>query len=83
MLINFHELFNEGKERISIESLPTGESANARVTLKNTNYREGKPRRARVHTFHVHVGAEKRYFTVFISVRLHTLEKCLSILQDN
>lgn len=80
MLINFHELFDEGEECIPIECLPAGGSANMKVTLKDISYREGKPRRTRVHTLHVHVGAEECYFTVFISVRLHALEKCLGIL---
>ena len=47
-----------------------------------TSYRESDPGGARVHTFHIHIGSEERHFAVFITVRLHTLEKCLGIVQD-
>lgn len=51
--------------------------------LKDVSYRESKPRSARVHTLHIHVGSEERYFAVFILVSFHTLKKCLGILQNN
>ena len=54
-----------------------------KVALKDISYRESEPRRARVHTFHVHVGSEECYFAVFILVRFHTLKKCLGILQND
>ena len=82
MFIDFHELFNEGEERVTVECLPTDESTEDQVVLEGINYRESKSGGARVHTLHIHVGSEERYFTVFISVRLHTLEECLGIVQN-
>lgn len=53
------------------------------VTFGDISYRKGKPSGACVHTLRVHVGSEEHYFTVLISVRFQTLEKCLSILQND
>jgi len=53
------------------------------IALKDISYRESKPRSARVHTSHIHVGSEERYFAVFILVSFHTLKKCLGILQND
>lgn len=83
MLIDFHELLDKGEERIPVECLLMGRSAEARVAFEDIIYRESKPRSTGVHTFHVHVRSEERHFTVFVSVSLHTLEKCLGILQNN
>jgi len=82
MFINFHELFNEGEERIPVECLPRNGSTKVRVALEGISYRKSKPGGTRVHALHIHVGSEERYFTVFIAVRLHTLEQCLGIVQD-
>jgi len=82
MFVYFHELFNEGEERISVKSLPRNESTEVQVALEGINYRESKSGGARVHTLHIHVGSEERYFTVFISVGLHTLEKRLCVVQN-
>ena len=82
MFIDFHELFNEGEECIPVECLPRSGSTEVQATLEEINYRESNSGGTRVHTLHIHVGSEERYFTVFISVRLHTLEKGLGIMQN-
>jgi len=82
MLIEFHELFDETEKRIPVESLSTNGLAKVQVYLEVVIYRESEPRGACVHAFHIHVGSEERYFTVFISVRLHTLEECLGVVQN-
>ena len=83
MLINFYELLDESKECISVECLPTNWSAETKVGFEDIGYRESKPRGTGIHTFHVHVRSKERYFTVLILIRLHTLEKRLSILENN
>jgi len=82
MFINFHELLDESEEGISVECLPRDGSTSTKVqvALNGTSYRESEPGGARVHTLHIHVRSEERYFTVFVSIRLHTLEKCLCIV---
>lgn len=82
MFIDFHELFNESEERIPVKCLPRNGSMQVQVALEGINHRESKSRGARVHTLHIHIRSEERYFTVFISVRFHTLEKCLGIVQN-
>jgi len=81
-LIEFHKLFDEGEKRISVECLSTNGLAKVQVAPKGISYRESKPGGARIHTFHIHVGSEECYFVVLVSVRLHTLEKCLGIMQN-
>ena len=75
MFLNFHELLNKGEKRIPVERLSVNGLAKARVVFKDMSYRESNPGGARVHTLHIHVGSEERYFAIFITVRLHTLEK--------
>jgi len=82
VLIEFHEVFDEGEKRIPIEPLSVDWLVKVQAALEGVIYRESKPRSTCVHAFHIHVGSEERYFTVFISVRLHALEKRLSIVQN-
>lgn len=82
VLINSHQLFDEGQECIPVEGLPQNESAGVQAVLEGVSYRKGKSRGARVHTFHIHFGSKERYFAVLVSVSLHTLEDCLGIMQN-
>jgi hypothetical protein len=82
MLVEFNELFDECEESIPVECLSMDWLTRVRRVLKDVSYRKSDPGGTRVHTFHVHVGSEERYFTALISVRLHTLKKCLGIVQN-
>lgn len=82
MLIEFHELFDESEKPIPIKFLSTNGLAEVQVALEGIIHRKSEPGGACVHSFHIHVGSEERYFAVFISVRLHALEKCLGIVQN-
>ena len=50
--------------------------------IERDSYRKSNSFRTGVHTLHVHVRAEKCYFSVVVSVRLHSLEERLSIMKD-
>jgi hypothetical protein len=80
--IDFHQLFNKGKEFVPVEGLSMDRSVKVHVALEGVSYGEGESRGAEVHTLHVHFRSEESHFVVFISVRLHTLEECLSIMQN-